>query len=377
VQRRRPFARRSAASGLLFLAFLGGGTLSSSFAAPPGHEARSPEGERTHDDSAVALVVRTLECGATARPFVCSGVLVAPRLVLTAAHCLRRQPPSSLAAVFGPDLSGPLVPVATGRIHPDYAADMHEYDLALLVLEAPAPPGFAPAPLPPGLHPRRPVDIPAGETGPGSSPGDIRWVGYGAPSAQSGDVGSRRAVRAPVLTIDKHELRYGPGSAMSCRGDSGGPVYAVGPAGETGALIGITTWGDPACKRFGVALRLDRHASFLRPLLGLGAPSMEGRGRGGQSERAQRARRGRRPFNPAQGITARACRSDADCPEHTACFGWPGQPRWCTYGGLSPGHFTRACAPDRPCGGEALCVTLPAGDCRCFVPEAPLAPLGN
>jgi hypothetical protein len=179
---------------------------------------------------------------------------------------------------------------------------------------------------------------------------------------------------------------------MSCRGDSGGPVYAMGPAGETEVLIGITTWGDPACKRFGVALRLDRHADFLRPLLGLGAPSMEGRGRGGQGgqggqgERGQRARRGRRPFDPgdpgdpgdpAQGITARACRSDADCPEHTACFGWPGQPRWCTYGGLSPGHFTRACAPDRPCDGEALCVTLPAGDCRCFVPEAPLAPLGN
>jgi hypothetical protein len=162
-------------------------------------------------------------------------------------------------------------------------------------------------------------------------------------------------------------------------------VYAVGPAGETEALIGITTWGDPACKRFGVALRLDRHAAFLRPLLGRGDPSSRSSSplasppaSHPSSPPANRSGRGaRRPFDPAQGITATPCRSDADCPEHTACFGWPGQPRWCTYGGLSPGHFTRACAPDRPCDGEALCVTLPAGDCRCFLPVAPLAPLGN
>lgn len=366
------FGHRSAASWLLLLAFLGGGTRSSSSAAAPGHEKQPQGGETSHGDGAVALVARTLECGATARPFVCSGVLIAPRLVLTAAHCLRRQPPSSLAVVFGPDLSGPLVPVATGQIHPNYAADMHEYDLALLVLEEPAPRGFAPALLHPGSRSHHFEATPASGPEPGPGAGDIRWVGYGAPSAQSGDVGSRRTVRAPVLAVDKHEIRYGPSGAMSCRGDSGGPVYAVGPTGEPEMLIGITTWGDPACKRFGVALRLDRHAAFLRPLLGRGLPS------GRSWSRSSRSGRGaRRPFDPAQGITATPCQSDADCPEHTACFGWPGQPRWCTYGGLSPGHFTRGCAPDRPCDGEALCVTLPAGECRCFLPAAPLAPLGN
>jgi V8-like Glu-specific endopeptidase len=289
-------------------------------------------------NSAVALVVRTLDCQSKIRPLLCTGTLIAPRLVVTAAHCLRRHPPAGLDVVFGDSVDGAPVRVATGIVHPGFNETTHANDLALLFLAEEAPSGILPATIR-----TAPLDGSLMAT-------PVRWVGYGAPRGRSGETGTKREATALVLDIREDEVRYGAIDLMSCGGDSGGPLFAA--SGNFEELIGVTTWGDPGCKRFGVAVRIDRYTEFLYDFLQKSL-TFEGR---------------RRAFDPDEGLSPSDCRSDADCPDQTTCFGWPGQSRWCTYGGLPPGRFTRACTMASECGSESRCVSLPGG-CRCFEPH--------
>lgn len=279
-------------------------------------------GAPSNEPAVAAILRRSVACKPDATPVECTGTLVAPRVVVTAAHCVAELPVNGLEVFFGMDVAAPGARIAVigGRAHPDFDPATHANDVAALILAADAP--VAPIALAPAL--------------PDLTNTDVRLVGYGITAGTGTDVGAQRAGTARVTEMSANELRMVPGPAMSCRGDSGGPVLSGGQ------LAGVTSYGDPACTQLGVAMRADAYAAFFAPVL---------------QEAATAAPRA--PFDPDAAFCDRSCASDADCPDETVCAR-----ERCVYRGLPAGELGGDCTND----GACQCIALPGGACREFVP---------
>ncbi|HEX5614654.1 MAG TPA: trypsin-like serine protease [Acidimicrobiia bacterium] len=193
--------------------------------------------------------------------FRCSGTLVAPTIVLTAAHCtlgstdvrvtfdsVAQQDP--LRATSPGDASRFIV--GTAHAHPDWNQKLQLKDLldiGVVVLDAPAStiwPGITPAPLPTaGL-----LDDLAAKGGLKKVPFEV--VGYGVFFEQPDTTPrtptsvrdlTRRYTTAPLQNINGEtvKLQESAGDAKfgggTCFGDSGGALFL------DGVLVGDTSWG--------------------------------------------------------------------------------------------------------------------------------------
>lgn len=177
-------------------------------------------------------VVMVLTRGAEGSGF-CSGVVIAPRVVLTAAHCLR--PVGDMLVHYRDAAGAPiLVPVEAVAVHPQYRADaiarrVVSIDLGLIETRTPLPVPFRPAVLARGEAP------PVGEA--------ATAVGYGV--AREGEPktgGVLRAaslsVRAPASQVLLWAADPTQAGAGGCSGNSGGPLFAAD--GET--VLAVVAW---------------------------------------------------------------------------------------------------------------------------------------
>jgi hypothetical protein len=169
----------------------------------------------------------------------CTGALIAPKLVLTAAHCV--QPGAIYKIVeYAADRQPLLRDAKTVAIHPGFniqamLAHRATADVALLQLEA-APQGKSAAalgvPQVPILPGSRFTIAGIGVTirGDGSSGGIIRTAGLVA----TGKPGTLQIRLVDPLT---NGARDGLGA---CTGDSGGPVFEDQQGGA--AIVGVISW---------------------------------------------------------------------------------------------------------------------------------------
>jgi secreted trypsin-like serine protease len=169
----------------------------------------------------------------------CTGALIAPKVVLTAAHCV--QPGADYRIVeYGPNRQPELKDVRSVAIHPAFRMDAmasHRAtaDVALLQLAAPAA-GKAPAAL---GAPNIPVIVGSRFTiagigvtvrGDGKSGGIVRVAGLIA-------TGQPGTLQIRLVDPLSQGARDGLGA---CTGDSGGPVFEDKQTGP--AIVGVISW---------------------------------------------------------------------------------------------------------------------------------------
>lgn len=221
--------------------------------------------------STVALVDPTGE------PF-CTGTLVAPTVVLSAAHCLQSWwgdpiSTSEVRIVYGytdPSSapSSDRLSVASVTPHPDYdpwaSTDSdgmgHQNDIGVVVLDEPIAGGVVSPILPSGSIPATLVQG-----------ADVHVVGYGVTSLSTYASGILYKAVTPFMRHIQWEMLAGsPGNPDSCNGDSGGPAYMV--SGGNLYLVGVTSraWAQSqqSCGDGGIYTLAPSYVAWIESVAG-------------------------------------------------------------------------------------------------------------
>lgn len=195
----------------------------------------------------------------------CTGTLVAPRVMLTAAHCLmvsaqRVLDPSQVRFGVGPDLATPVAVFSASEVHvhPDYSywSDEADNDVAVVVLaeDAVQALGGAITPVPLNCDPL----VRAGFVNE-----RLQVVGYGATDRFGYVFGTEQlwAVETIVGLSGSDFTVDGGGVAGVCYGDSGGPAMFL--LDGTIKTVGVLSLGDAICGRRDFFVRVDAECNFL------------------------------------------------------------------------------------------------------------------
>lgn len=177
-----------------------------------------------------------LERRATVKVGLCTGVVIAPEVVITAAHCA-----GTSGAITTP--AGDRIAVWDVITHPDYAGPGNwQNDLAILILDH--------------ATTVQPVAI--------ASPrvGQAMISGYG--EDENGNAGVLLVGDTWIDVVTETVALTMPGEIDSCYGDSGGPVY------QNGNLVAIVSSGraGDGCGQGAANIAPDAYADWIDAVTG-------------------------------------------------------------------------------------------------------------
>jgi secreted trypsin-like serine protease len=215
---------------------------SNAMAITYGHEVRSPTRVAPW---AVALFAQTR----AGKKFFCSGSLIGPRIVLTAAHCVDAVKSLPIYVQVGGDTlnDGQLIPVVKRWRDHRYSDLGTAFDTGLVILRDGYQLQNYPALAGPSLRVQDSnlTIYGWGKDERGHIPGILKSLVVGQETSDAhaifGRLFSPRSMLAVGSWLPSREVYAG-----ACSGDSGGPLVQLGAHGPI--LIGVTSYGAEGCE---------------------------------------------------------------------------------------------------------------------------------
>jgi V8-like Glu-specific endopeptidase len=282
----------------------------------------------------------------------CTGVLIAPDVIITAAHCIYASAPTHVLFAAAEGSAGEVVPVQLARRHSGYVpgdkAGASMYDVGGLQL-ARRVETVTPAQLASSAEP-----LEVGDT--------LRLVGFGS-LAPSGNY--KATGEALVANVEVDRFFHEASPSRICGGDSGGPALVVRADKEL--VVGIASGGEAECSGRAVHTRMSETVhefvgNFPTPRIALGErcryDSSCGSGHCVDAVNAS-----------GTSYCSQGCADDTDCPNEMTCEVDLVGGRWCRYRN-EPGILGSTCSDKTDCG-STLCLDFeatPHAVCslRCF-----------
>ncbi|WP_442897052.1 S1 family peptidase [Enterovirga sp.] len=200
------------------------------------------QGKVVRDPDGIRRSVVQIE---SSRGELCSGAVIAPDLVLTAAHCVLQRA-NYRVVIVDRSFRRYAVRAVAAAMHPDFVAgttprNQPGVDLAIIKLEGSLGGDFLP------LDPRDATAVAPGDSvilaGFGLTAENRRGSARVLRQTRLVTLGTLKVANQVLVMADEHRLAVTAG-AGACRGDSGGPVVRGGPGQYQ--LLGIVSWSSGA-----------------------------------------------------------------------------------------------------------------------------------